>query len=127
MNKLYLSAYLDGLLNMASSLSKSIGPSLVSVNCYDKKEFDKEYKIDYSPTSLSYEDKLKEWFVDEKKVVESILYWTNRYIKDIKKIYIINKKDLDLFKKDNPLYFIDDVFIIETKDFMVTFVLGNNE
>ena len=120
MNKLYLSAYLDGLLNMASSLSKSIGPSSVSINCYDKKEFDKEYKIDYSPTSLSYEDKLKEWFIDEPIIVESIL-------KEIKKLYVINNKDLDLFKKDNPLYFIEDVFILETTNYMITFVLGNNE
>ena len=127
MNKLYLSAYLDGLLNMAYSLSKSIGPSSVSINCYDKKEFDKEYKIDYSPTSLSYEDKLKEWFIDEPIIVESILYWTNRYIKEIKKLYVINNKDLDLFKKDNPLYFIEDVFILETTNYMITFVLGNNE
>ena len=127
MNKLYLSAYLDGLLNMSSSLSKSIGPSLISVNCYDKEEFNKEYKIDYSPTSQSYKDKLEEWFVDDQKAVESILYWTNRYIKEIKKIYTINKKDLDLFKKDNPLYFIEDVFILETTNYMITFVLGNNE
>ena len=127
MNKLILSAYLDGLMNMASSLSKSIGQSFVTVNCYDKEEFNKEYKIKYSPTSLSYKDKLEEWFIDDKKAVESILYWTNIYIKDIKTIYIINNKDLELFTKDNPLYFIEDVFILETTNYLITFVIGNNE
>ena len=127
MNKNVLSAYLDGLMNMASSLSKSIGPSFVSVNCYDKEEFSKEYKIDYSLTSLSYKDKLEEWFIDDKNTIESILYWTKRYIKEIKKIYTIKNADLDKFKKDNPLYFVEDVFIIETTNYMITFVLGNNE
>ena len=127
MNKLILSAYLDGLMNMASSLSKSIGPSFVTVNCYDKEEFNKEYKIKYSPTSLSYKDKLEEWFIDDKKAVESIIYWTNRYVKEIKSIYIINNKDLELFKKDNPLYFIEDVFILETTNYLITYVIGNNE
>ena len=127
MNKLILSAYLDGLMNMATSLSKSIGPSFVTVNCYDKEEFNKEYKIKYSPTSLSYKDKLEEWFIDDKKAVESIIYWTNRYVKEIKSIYIINNKDLELFKKDNPLYFIEDVFILETTNYLITYVIGNNE
>lgn len=127
MNKLYLSAYLDGLLNMASSLSKSIGPSAISVNCYEKKEFSKEFKIDYSPTLLTYKEKLEEWFIDDQYAVESILYWTNRYVKDIKKIYTVNYDDLDLFKKHNPYYTIEDIFILETTKYLITFVIGNNE
>ena len=41
MNKIIISlgSYLEGILNMASSLSKNIGPSYVKVDCYIKEDF----------------------------------------------------------------------------------------
>ena len=127
MNKSYLKAYLDGLMNMASSLSKSLGPSYILVDCYDKKEFEKQFKIEYSPTTQSFEDKLKEWFVDDLKAVESIIHWTNRYLKEEKIIYNVNQKDIEIFEKKTLFYIIDDMFILETKDYLITYILGNNE
>ena len=123
----YLGSYLNGLMNMASSNSKYIGPSSVEVDCFKKEEFNKYYKIDISPTTLTFEEQIKEWFGDDKKVIESIIYWTNNKIKDDKKIYHVNDKDYELFRKYNPFYSIDDIFVLETKDYLITYVLGNNE
>jgi len=127
MNSEYLGSYLNGLMNMASSNSKYIGPSFVEVDCFTKEEFKKYYKIEISPTTLNFEDMINEWFCDDKNVIESIIYWTNNKIKDIKKVYIVDDKDYELFRKYNPFYSIDDIFILETKKYLITYVLGNNE
>ncbi|MBR3210373.1 MAG: hypothetical protein IKF71_00350 [Bacilli bacterium] len=127
MNKEYMHAYLDGIMNMASSLSKNMGPSYILVDCYNKEEFDKYFKIKYTSTTLSFEEKLKEWFMNDQKTIDSILHWTHRYIKEIKKIYTISEKELEKLEKTTLFYTVEDMFILETKDYMITYILGNNE
>ena len=41
MDNKYITGYLNGLMNMASSIHDS--PSYVKVDCYDKKSFKKEF------------------------------------------------------------------------------------
>ncbi len=127
MDKKYIHAYLDGLMNMASSLSKNMGPSYILVDCYEKNEFDSSFKIKYYPTTLSFEEKLNEWFIEDQKAVESILHWTHRYIKDINKIYTIDHQNLEKLENTTLFYNVEDMFILETNDYMITYILGNNE
>lgn len=120
MNKEQLKYYLEGIMNMSSSLSDYIGPSYINVECYDKKEF----KRDISPTSLSLEEKLREWFCNEEKMIESIIYWINLKIEGKKKILNLEEKiniNTTLFS------FIEDSFILATEKYIILFILGNNE
>ena len=74
MKKKLMSHYLEGLLNMASSVSKSISPSYVKVNCYNKKDFKekfiKEYRIKEDlkliETKESLTSTLLNWFYEKK-------------------------------------------------------------
>ena len=120
--------YLNGLMNMASSLSSSIGPSYIMVDCYKKTRFKKESNInEIIPTTLSFSEKLKEWFGEDKKTIESILYWTKSKIKEKIKIYEIDSKEYEKIEKYTPFYIIDDIFVLETKQYMILYILGNNE
>ena len=94
MNKEQLIDYLNGLFQMASSLSDYIGPSYIKVDCYLKEEFAEKFRENYNlkevkieKSSKNIESALLDWFGTDKKIIESILYWLNiNYIK-IKSIY----------------------------------------
>lgn len=113
--------YLKGLIHISSSISEYIGPSYIEVYCYDKKELLKKYNI--FPTNQSLNNKLNEWLGD-KKLVENLLYWINREIKEPYKIYELTD---EINMKYTPFTFIEDSFVLETNKYMILFVLGNNE
>lgn len=133
----YLTSYLSGIMNMASSLSKSIGPSYAKVDCYDKKNFKKEfcnyYKIKEEDLNLidtpnSLETTLLDWFIDEKEIVESITYWFNLKDRGEKKVYLSDEKLVNLLcDKRKDFYFLDDLFFVECNKKIYVFLLGNNE
>ena len=121
MNNDYIEGYLKGLMHISSSISKNIGPSYIEVYCYDKKDLIEKYSI--SPTALSLENKLKEWLQD-KQLIENLLYWINNLLNEELKIYdVINEIDINY----TPFTFIEDSFVLETKNYMILFILGNNE
>ncbi len=131
MNENTIRSYLNGLMNMASSLSKSIGPSYIIVDCYKKEELEK-LKKDYhikkiTPSTLSFKEKLGEWFLEERITIESILYWSERKIKEERNIYDIEREDFEKMEKYTPFYIIDDAFILETDKYLILYILGNNE
>ena len=121
---------------MASSISKNIGPSLVDSVCFDKKDFENEFKKFYELKSNiklklekeNYEEKLMSWF-DDKKIVESIIYLTK--INSNEKVYIANKEiieELSGYSRGvSGFYTVEDIFFIEEKDEIIVFILGNNE
>ena len=136
MEETYYDGYLTGLLNMASSLSDYIGPSYIKVNCYEKKNFKKEfseiYKINKEELNLietenSIETTLLDWFQD-KKMVDSITYWFNVTIRGDKKVYLAEDKLVNILdSKRNDFYSLDNLFFVECKKYMFVFLLGNNE
>ena len=121
MNNEYIEGYLNGLMHISSSISNYIGPSYIEVYCYEKEELLKKYNI--SPTDELLENKLNGWLGD-KKLIESLLYYINNILKETTKVYEVNNEiDIDY----TPFTFIEDAFVLETKEYMILFVLGNNE
>ena len=132
----YLGSYLEGILNMASSISKSIGPSYVKVDCYKKDEFKEEFKKFYNikedikliETSNSLDTALLDWFYNEKELVDSITYWFNIKLPGNKKVYLSEEKLINtLDKKRKDFYSLDDLFFVECRNYIFVFLLGNNE
>ncbi len=137
MKKEIISSYLEGMMNLASSLSDAIGPSYIKVECYEKDKFREEFCKDYeiSPTTLnlidtpnSLQTTLLDWFGNNNKIVESISYWFDLYYKGLKKIYLAEEKLISILNnKKQDFYFLEDMFFIEYNDYMIIFLLGNNE
>ena len=133
----YYGSYLEGILNMACSLSKSIGPSYIKVHGYDKEsfieEFSKNYKIPKESIELIETDKnvestLLDWFYNEKNIVESIIYWFNLKLNGEKKVYLSDEKLVNtLDRKRRDFYSLDDIFFVECKKYIFVFLIGNNE
>ena len=139
MNKIIISlgSYLEGLLNMASSLSKNIGPSYVKVDCYIKEDFKEQLskyykvpidKINLIKTNETLEYALSNWFGNETKIIESITYWFNLKVKGAKVIYHSEEELKNILdNKQMDFYCLDDLFFVESKEYIFVFQLGNNE
>jgi len=132
----YYGSYLEGLLNMASSISKSIGPSFVKVDCYKKETFKKEFtkfynineELELIESSNSLDTTLLSWFNNEKEIVESITYWFNIKLSDNKKIYLPEEKIINILDNEQKdFYSLEDLFFIECQNYIFVFLLGNNE
>ena len=132
----YLSSYLEGITNMASSISKSIGPSYVKVDGYLKETFQEDFKKYYHlkedikliETSKSFETTLLDWFQDEQKIVESITYWFHLKTNEDLKVYLSEEELVStLDEKRMDFYTLDDLFFVECKNYIFVFLLGNNE
>ena len=132
----YLSSYLEGVLNMSSSISKSIGYSYVKVDGYLKESFQEEFKKFYHlkedvrliETTNSFEATLLDWFQNEDKIVESIHYWFHLKTKEEPKVFLTDIKLRDILdEKKMDFYSLEDLFFIECKNYIFVFLLGNNE
>lgn len=132
----YLSSYLEGICNMASSISKSIGYSYIKVDAYNKLSFQEEFKkyyklkedINLIKTSKSLQATLLDWFQEEEKIVESITYWFHLKTNEEPKVYLSEEELITtLDKKRMDFYNLEDLFFVECKDIIFVFLLGNNE
>ena len=132
----YLSSYLEGVLNMSSSISKSIGYSYVKVDGYLKESFQEEFKKFYHlkedvrliEKTNSFEATLLDWFQNEDKIVESIHYWFHLKTKEEPKVFLTDIKLRDILdEKKMDFYSLEDLFFIECKNYIFVFLLGNNE
>ena len=134
--EIYYSSYLEGILNMASSLSNNIGPSYIKVDCYKKKSFRKEfckfYEIEdqdlkYIESNKTLDSALLDWLQD-KKIVESIMYWFNIKLQGEKKVFLPNENIINILDtKQKDFYSLDDLFFVECRQYIFVFLLGNNE
>ena len=139
MNSRDIYFYLRGVMNIASSVSKNIGPSYIEVECYDKSEFEEEFKRNYKinikleeleKLNNSLEDALKIWFYNEKSLIDSINYLFRLHLPEIKNIYYITEELINEIrnKKVNSIFYdIEDFIFIELEDKIIIFILGNNE
>ena len=132
----YLSSYLEGICNMASSISKSIGYSYIKVDAYNKSSFQEDFKkyyhlkedINLVETSNSLDTTLLDWFQNEEKIVESITYWFHLKTNEEPKVYLSEEELITtLDKKRMDFYNLEDLFFVECKDIIFVFLLGNNE
>jgi len=125
---------------MATTLSNYIGPSDVTVLCYKKDNFKeqiaKDYKIDSNKietikTNETLEELLKEYYSNDKKIIPALLYHINNTLKEVKNIYKPNNYLIEkLSGSENKycvFYTVEDIFIVESNNYMYLFVLGNFE
>ena len=135
MNKEQLIDYLNGLFQMASSLSDYIGPSYIKVDCYLKEEFKEEFcnnynikGLDIKKSNKTIETALLDWFGTDEKIIESILYWLNINNIKIKTIYYFSEDLLNnLNNQHQDFYFLEDIIIAEISEYIIILLLGNNE
>lgn len=141
MNELYISSYLSGVMNLASSMSTWIGPSYIEVECYEKenalsnlvKDYHlpkEEYKMEEINENLK--DLLKDLLGDNPKLLESVYYWITLHIGEAVKIK--TPKERKIIDKlgnseggNSPFYIVDDLYLIEFQEYVVFFIIGNNE
>ena len=121
----YLSGYIDGLVNMASSLSKKIGLSYICGYCFKKdnfhSEFSKEFRIKNFNLESSNKDYLNIYLEDN--IIDILNYWIKIRLGDVINYYTIDNLNI----KNTLFYIVDDIIILEYNDCMVCLIIGNNE
>ena len=131
MDNYQLISYTKGLMNLASSLSKNIGPSYVTVKYFTKKEFENlvnRKKINIYDSNMTLKDILNAWFNDD-KIVEALIYWLEIHLDEPTNIYQSNSDFHDTLMEQEmtPFSFIEDVYLVEYKNFIMCLIMGNNE
>ena len=131
------SSYVSGLVNMASSCSKQIGLYYVDADCFElkdyKKEFSKIYKINENELiledlNLSFGEFLTNLFGENKDLIEGLIHWINFNIGKPNKLLTLKDNNiLDKLSKNSPFYFLEDVFFIECEKIVICLLIGNDE
>ena len=132
-----ISNYLTGLTNMASEWSSNMGPSYVDAICFKEKDYKKEISkyynvsiesIDFKETSFTFKDFLANWFGNNDKLIDSLIYYIAQALGDAIFVYeLSNNSNLTNELTDTGFYFIEDLYLIMFKEYVVLFILGNNE
>ena len=136
------SAYLTGIMSLASSIG-NLSHSYIEVVCYEKDKvkelFLKDYHIkekdwQWKKNSNTLKEQLKEWFyMDDDYLLESIDYWIRLRLGENNQVYELtedsNLRDLLSYSEGGRtgFYTVDDLFLVDFKDFTACFILGNNE
>jgi len=121
----YLSEYIDGLVNMASSFSKKIGLSYISGYCFKKDNFNNEFSNHFKIKSFNLEPSNSDYLniYLEDNLIDAFNYWINFKLGNI-----INYYTIDNLKIKNTLFYIvDDIIVLEYNDYMICLIIGNNE
>lgn len=132
-----LTCYIDGLITMASSLSKKISHSGIYTTCFKNKNFKEEL---YKHYKLSLNNLIKEnqtlkeilsLYLEENLVNSLIDLLEHDLGKEINISTIQNKEELEklsCFKGGKvPFYFVEEFYIVEYKDYFLCLIMGNNE
>lgn len=138
-----ISSYLTGLTNLASYYSKEIGPSYIEADCFDLKNYKEAFSKFYKVSSLDFElletnKKIEDVFMawlgkKDMSLTEGVIHWINNCIGAPIKVYGV-ECDSDFLQSlsafnggSSSFYFIEDIYFIEFKEYMVCFMLGNDE
>ena len=120
-----LSSYINGLVNMISSVSKKIGYSFIEGYCLLKDDFKEEFCNNFKIKDFKLEEVNNNYLSDyiEDDLIENLLYWLHIRIGKEIKYYTIDNLDL----KNTLFYIVDDIVVIEYDKYMVCLIIGNNE
>ncbi len=136
------SLYVSGLVNMASSVSKTISKSYLQADCFEKKNYQSAFTNMYEvPEDIfhlekynkSLEKLLKELLGDDKKLIEGLMHWIHMEAGDAGDIYTIpyTSKVLELLGAETggygPFYMVENVYFIECDRLVICLLLGNDE
>ena len=134
------SLYLTGLAHMASSYSKTMGPSYMEIGCYQtknfKEEFSKDYSIPQNQIKIKETTESVETIIEAilgKELVEGFLYWLQMEAGEAKRVFI-PEDDSSITSLlcwseggKTSFYFVEDVFFIECEKMTICMIIGNNE
>jgi hypothetical protein len=121
----YLSGYVDGLVNMASSVSKKIGLSYIRGYCFKKDIFKSEFSKEFKIKKFNLESSNKEYLniYLEDNLIDILNYWIKIRFGDVINYYTIDNLDI----KNTLFYIVDDIIVLEYNDYMLCLIIGNNE
>ena len=134
--------YISGLVNMASSMSSWMGYSFMDAICFKKEEYldnfskfhnIKKEDIKIHEVDYSLEVFIKNFFGDDKKLIEGLSYWIKRKVGNKIKIYEqdsdskLNELLEESIYGKTPVYTVEDVIFIEFDKTVIAFITGNNE
>ena len=136
------SSYISGLVNMASSVSKTISKSYLQADCFEKKDYKSSFITMYEiPEDVfhlkeynkSLESLLKDLLGNSKDLIEGLLHWITLEAGNINKIYTVGEdsKALQYIGAETggygPFYFCEDIYFIECDRFVICLMMGNDE
>ena len=133
MNNKYLEAYTLGIFSLAKEQSENLKKSDITIDLYQKDTYqdklNKLHRIEnpqIEELNETLEQALNDWFIDQ-SAVKGATTLLQETFGNSKKIYTITKGIDDIFKKNKPYYTIEDLLIIEFKEYIIWIILGNNE
>ena len=137
----YSTAYLSGVVEMASSYSKYMGPSYMTAICFDLKNPLEDFKrfynikedIKVNKVETSYHELLITLLGNDKNLIDTVEHWTRVRIGEVQEIYTIeeNSNLLNLLSGSDgglsPFYIVDDIYFVKFNKMFVVFMIGNDE
>jgi len=137
----YSTAYLSGVVEMASSYSKYMGPSYMTAICFDlknpledfKRFYDIKEDIKVNKVETSYHELLITLLGNDKDLIDTVEHWTRVRIGEVQEICTIeeNSNLLNLLSGSDgglsPFYIVDDIYFVKFNKMFVVFMIGNDE
>ena len=137
----YSTAYLSGVVEMASSYSKYMGPSYMTAICFDlknpledfKRFYDIKEDIKVNKVEASYHELLITLLGNDKDLIDTVEHLTRVRIGEVQEIYTIeeNSNLLNLLSGSDgglsPFYIVDDIYFVKFNKMFVVFMIGNDE
>ena len=136
-----LNAYIQGLFDLASSVSVWMGPSYARAYLFENGKFEKELKENYklNPgmfiySGLSFGDLIYQLFGYEnetdKKVSESLIYHIKKELGEPERAEIIDEEYTEILEKRSspfPFTCVEEAAVIKFEKYTMLLVVGNNE
>lgn len=138
MDKKEIQIYLNGLFDIASSVSKRMGPSYAEPYVFEKgggeiKEFFGFGAAAFEETTCTLADYLSDTFESDdgdKKLCVSLEYHVTETLGKAREIAYLKDeyyKKLESKKSPVPFYTVEAAALVKFKDYYVVIVTGNNE
>ena len=134
-------AYIQGLFDLASSVSVWMGPSYSRAYLFENGKFEKELKENYKLnvgmfiySGLSFGDLIYQLFGYEneggKKVSESLIYHVKKELGEPERADVIDEEYIALLEKRSspfPFTCVEEAAIVRFEKYTMLLVVGNNE
>lgn len=139
MFQLALTNYLSGVMDLACAISRKISLSSIRVTCFKKKGFKNNFSQFYkiNPNKIKLKEVKKDLFyklvswLGREKIVLCLVEIVQHEVGEIVKVYDSNDELCEVLSGYegglSGFYFVEDVFFVETEQYMVCFIIGNNE
>ena len=126
-------AYIQGLFDMASSVSVWMGPSFSRTYLFDNDSFEKELKESfklnagmYIYSGLSFGDENE----GDKKVSESLIYHVKKELGEPERADVIDEEYIEILEKRSspfPFTCVEEAAVVRFEKYTLLLVVGNNE